>query len=247
MNLKKYAKLRKYNNDDYMKTIKEYLNEGLIRKQLGNGTKTKIEEWLKEHDIGGYTINDDLTIDCSWGVQLKEYKEKELPDYIQFNKTINFWICDCPNLESLRGCPKKCDIFSCKGCPKLKSLEGGPEDCAHFKCNFCTSLKNLKGGPQHVLNYECCCCDSLESLEGAPQKNCLSFDCSNCKKLESLKGAPPKVNTLSVGRCSNIKSLDYLPQIKYQINCGGTNYKVFHRERIIEKNGGVKIRVNKSY
>lgn len=230
-----------------MKTIKEYLSEGLIRKQVGNGIKTEIEEWLKEHNLGCCTINDDLTIDCSCGISLSEYKEKELPDYIQFNKARDFWICDCPKLESLRGCPKKCDIFMCNNCPKLKSLEGGPEDCTHFRCNHCTSLKDLKGGPQDVFDYECYHCDSLESLEGAPQKNCLKFNCSYCKELESLKGAPLKLNTLSVGGCSNIKSLDYLPKIEYKINCGGTNYKVFHRERIIEKNGGVKIKVNKSY
>lgn len=46
-----------------MKNIKEYLNEGLIKRQAGMDMRAKIENWLKEHRIENYIINDDLTID----------------------------------------------------------------------------------------------------------------------------------------------------------------------------------------
>ena len=69
-----------------MKTLKEKLvQEGLIKRQAGMDIKIKIEEWLKEHNIGGYTINDDLTIDAELIVNLRNYPDKELPEYIQFN------------------------------------------------------------------------------------------------------------------------------------------------------------------
>ena len=46
-----------------MKSIKKYLNEGLIKRQAGMDLRAKIEAWLKEHGIENYIINDDLTID----------------------------------------------------------------------------------------------------------------------------------------------------------------------------------------
>lgn len=137
-----------------MKTIKEYLNEGLIKRQAGAvDLRTKIEVWLKEHDIENYIINDDLTIDINGSVDLRSRKEERLPEYIQFGKvTGNFYIFYCPELESLEGCPKEVDWdFYCYKCSKLESLEGAPEKVGgDFWCNDCANLKSLEGCPKKV-------------------------------------------------------------------------------------------------
>ena len=69
-----------------MKTIKEYMNEGLIRRQAGADVRTNIENWLDKHKITNYTINKDLTIDVDGDVDLRYHTGKRLPDYIQFGK-----------------------------------------------------------------------------------------------------------------------------------------------------------------
>ena len=145
-----------------MKTIKEYLNEGLIKRQAGVDMKAKIEAWLNEHKIKYYTINDDLTIDVKVHVNLSKYTEKQLPDFIQF-RTVDheFRIEGSPNLETLRGCPYEVgDFFDCGECPNLKSLEGAPQKV--------------------VGSFWCNDCPKLESLEGAPQKVAGSFNCYRC-------------------------------------------------------------------
>lgn len=136
-----------------MKKLNEYLNEGLIRRQAGIDMKAKIEQWLNEHRVVGYIINDDLTIDTLGSVSLSGYKEKQLPDYIQFSKVFGYFECsNCKNLESLKGCPKEfCKIFSCENCPKLKSLEGAPQEVdGYFDCSGCDNLTSLTGAPQEV-------------------------------------------------------------------------------------------------
>jgi hypothetical protein len=123
-----------------MKTIKEYLNEGLIRRQAGMDMRTKIEAWLKKYDIRNYIINDDLTIDVNEDVNLIRYPEEKLPEYIRFRKVReDFSISKSPELDSLEGCPEEVGgSFWCNGCPKLKSLERCPKkvgSCFYcFKC-----------------------------------------------------------------------------------------------------------------
>ena len=107
-----------------MKTIKE----GFLRKNLGLGKEALIKKWLDGFFIENYTINKDLTIDVDSYVDLEGYTEKYLPNYIQFGKVTEYFSCDnCPNLKSLKGCPKEVGgSFNCHGCPKLESLEGCP-------------------------------------------------------------------------------------------------------------------------
>jgi hypothetical protein len=112
-----------------MKTLKDYIvNENNFLKNLGVGQEALIKKWLNEHNITNYTINDDLTIDIEGSVDLRCYKEEQLPEYIQFRKvTGNFYIFYCPKLESLEGCPQEVGgSFFCNDCPKLESLEGCP-------------------------------------------------------------------------------------------------------------------------
>ena len=180
-----------------MKPLKEFIiEEGFLRKNLSLGKEALIKKWLDEHRIINYTINDDLTIDVNGYVDLRHYKEKQLPDYIQFGKvTWHFYILNCPNLTSLKGCPKEVSgDFDCFLCPKLESLKGTPQKVGrNFNCCDCSSLTSLKGCPQEVRGgFDCSECPELESLEGTPQK-VGEFVCSGCPKLKSLDGCPKEV------------------------------------------------------
>ena len=166
-----------------MKNIKEYLNEGLIKRQAGADIKSKIREWLDKYckiryaywNEDGVVINDDLTIDitnCEYITVTDQWKEKKLPDYIQFGCINGDFFISCDYLETLRGCPREVGgKFSCSFCHKLKNLEGTPKKCKEFHCNYCTSLENFVGGPEYVeLKFNACGCSNLKSFEGIPKK-----------------------------------------------------------------------------
>lgn len=63
-----------------MRVIKDILNEGLIKRQAGVDMEAKIENWLKENEIDGYTINRDLTVDVDTDQNISI--EGDLPEYI---------------------------------------------------------------------------------------------------------------------------------------------------------------------
>ena len=118
-----------------MRTLKEDFFDN-----IGIGEKSLIKDWLESYKIKNYTINDDFTIDVKGGVNLYGYKEKRLPDYIQFgNVTGKFNIMLSSNLESLKGCPQKVGVsFCCIHCTNLKSLEGAPQEVGkNFECWGC--------------------------------------------------------------------------------------------------------------
>lgn len=164
-----------------MKNIKEYLNEGLIKRQAGANIKDKIRDWLDKYCVMGYkegiVINDDLTIDDTkrggYIIISDRWKEKELPDYIQFGEVMGDFYVGCKQLESLRGCPRKvAREFSCALCENLKNLEGAPERVGFtFKCSYCKSLKNFVGGPKYIGGKLAARrCTGLKSFEGIPKK-----------------------------------------------------------------------------
>ena len=139
-----------------MRTIRE----GFLRKNLGLGKEALIKNWLDEHKITNYIINNDLTIDVKGSVNLGWwYEEDQLPDYIQFGEVCgNFYVFSCRNLESLKGCPYKVDgSFDCNLCNKLTSLEGAPQKVGrNFDCSGCSKLKSLCGAPKLVGgNFRC--------------------------------------------------------------------------------------------
>lgn len=199
-----------------MKTLKEYtrqqaeINEGLIRRQAGMGMEAKIEEWISDMvarnilDFGPgdpknkYTINDDMTITCNHHIYFMDYKEEQLPDYIQFSIVQSFIVEDCPKLKNLRGFPKSCSYkISIEGCDQLETLEGDLQYSANFYIKNCPKLKNLKGAPE-VSNtisngrFWIQECSGLTSLEGAP-KECAEFRIDKCPSLKNLKGIPKTV------------------------------------------------------
>lgn len=176
-----------------MKTLKEDFFDN-----LGIGEESLIKEWLNQYKIKNYTINDDFTIDVKGDVYLIEYKEKQLPDYIQFGKVAgNFNIMLSRSLETLKGAPQEVGRhFYCSFCEKLKSLDGCPRQIGgDFECWGCTKLKTLKGAPQKVgYSFKCSHCLKLTSLKGCPNEIGGRFDCNDCPKLESLEGAQKEVD-----------------------------------------------------
>lgn len=178
-----------------MKELKEYiLNENNFFKNLGIGQESLIKKWIEDYctiKLGEYTINPDMTIDVDKSVVISKYPEKEFPDYIQFGEIKYGFSVLSSNIETLRGCPRKCKWFGCDSCKKLKSLEYSPIECEKFSCSHCDSLETLRGCPQKCEKFNCQDCKSLTSLEGLEHYKVLEeLDCSYCENLTSLKGAP---------------------------------------------------------
>ena len=93
--------------------------------------RPNVEKWLKEHRIKNYTINDDLTIDVKGGVHLYGYKEKQLPEYIQFGRVDRSFNIGASNLTTLVGCPQYVggDFYYCS-CNKKITLKDVQNNCA---------------------------------------------------------------------------------------------------------------------
>jgi len=100
--------------------VREYISfqrGGEPKRTLGIGAYHLIEEWLKDHEVYNYTINDDMTIDVEGTVDFTNRGAKiydGLPEYINFNKIRgNFWAYQ-NDLISLRGVPEiVTKSFSC--------------------------------------------------------------------------------------------------------------------------------------
>ena len=135
---------------------------------LSNVDKLIVREWIKNNYCiyGDLTISDDLIVDCSGHVHVK-------------NK----------NIESLTNgifrWGKVCGSFYCSHCNNLMSLEGAPGKVGrNFDCSDCDNLTTLKGGPKNVgRNFYCQECINLKTLEGAPEKVGGEIVCVNCKNL----------------------------------------------------------------
>ena len=161
-----------------MKTLKESI---LSRSSHGAGgfeaqRRRIIEDWLKEHNINNYTINDDSTIDVSEDISFEIQILKEFPEYIQFGVVEGFFNCSNCYLKSLRGVPRIVGgYFDCSD-NELTSLEGAPENVGgSFICNS-NKLTSLEGAPKEVNGFYCNE-NLLTSLKGAPKKVKGKFDC----------------------------------------------------------------------
>ena len=117
------------------------LKESILNRSnhTGEGFKAQrrkeIEDWLKEHNIRNYTINDDFTIDVSEDISFEIQILKEFPEYIQFGVVEGFFDCSYCHLKSLRGVPRI--VKGCFDCAdnELTSLEGAPrEEGGDFSC-----------------------------------------------------------------------------------------------------------------
>ena len=110
---------------------------------MGIGRKNMIENWLKEQELYEIcTVNEDLTIDSTNIVKIKELEDGKLPEFIQFNVVRGGFSVENKGLTTLRGCPKKVlesedykGNFKC-GSNQLTSLEHSPKLVeGNYLCN----------------------------------------------------------------------------------------------------------------
>ena len=130
--------------------------------------KQEIYDYLDELDVLDYTINDDLTVDSRYNVNLYHMiMEDELP--FNFNHVKGIFEIDSNDLTSLKGCPKivgkefYCNdnrLTSLKGCPKSV---GGTFNCDNNK------LTSLEHSPKNVGNNFYCEDNYIYNLD--------KFDC----------------------------------------------------------------------
>jgi hypothetical protein len=89
-------------------------------------TKEEIENWLDQHDIKEYTINDDLTVDVARSVFLFYDNLTEIP--IQFGVINGGFFCTNNKLKSLKGSPyivngsfhcQNNELINLDYCPKI--------------------------------------------------------------------------------------------------------------------------------
>ncbi|MDD5649290.1 MAG: hypothetical protein PHF86_02550 [Candidatus Nanoarchaeia archaeon] len=144
-----------------MNIVKESLDferEGTPFKKLNIGVKKSIENWLENHNIYNYVINEEENnyIYSKQNIFLHLCNLVKLPDYIQFFIVDGTFTIHRNKLISLKGCPiNVLGSFSCHN-NKLKSLDGCPELVKeNFSCND-NLLTSLDGCPKLVGgNFYC--------------------------------------------------------------------------------------------
>ena len=175
-----------------MKSLKEYINEGLLDRVKNKEVSHEIliEEFLKDnYKIDGpyaiKTTDKGFVVDVRGGdIEVKNENITSLTNGLfEFGVVSRKFDCSCcKSLKSLEGAPQKVgQSFYCIRCESLKTLEGAPQKVSNdFTCGSCTSLISLKGAPKEIDgNFYCSGCKSLKSLEGAPE-SCRGFYCNNC-------------------------------------------------------------------
>jgi len=116
---------------------------------LGLGKTFRIKEWLDERNVIKYKINEDLSIDVNWSVDLKYIHEGNFPDYIQFNKINGFFDCGGCEMTTLKGSPKSVlGVFRVSHNP-LTTLEFSPKTAAAIACYNNNLVEDFKN---HILD-----------------------------------------------------------------------------------------------
>jgi hypothetical protein len=161
------------------KLVKESLGQTFTRggenklADIGVGKIGQIKQWLDNHNVINYKINDDFTIDTFTAVFLGNgLEECEFPIFIQFRRSERSFFCQNNFMTSLRGCPSHVD---------------GNFDCSH------NNLRNLIGGPKYNEGSSrsyMCSFNRLESLEGCPESVDNDFICRKNPNLHSSKFFP---------------------------------------------------------
>lgn len=164
-------------------------------------TREQVAYWLKEYGVRGWTIHDDLTVDCAGSVDISGRQLLErFP--VQFGKIAGEFNCKgCTALESLIGAPKSIGMnFDIGGCLALKNLEGCPQEIKEsFDATYCTGLISLKGMPPKIGGYVCLNhCDNLKSLEGISETIGTDLYLGNCLGLTSLKDIHKYVKHIAI-------------------------------------------------
>jgi len=133
-------------------------------------TREEVIQVCENYEIKNYTINDDLSIDISGGVFLRNKKLEYLP--LRFNYVSGSFNCSYNRkLRSLKGSPQRVGgDFICEY-NELKTLEGCPQKVGKdFYCSY-NELKTLEGCPQTVGGDFRCSDNELKDLEHFPEVN----------------------------------------------------------------------------
>ena len=191
-------------------------------------TIQQVENWLKEHDISGYSISDDLYVSVKGNVNLKgklprkilSIKFKEVDGYFDISdnelinlegcpiKVGNFFNCSNNNLISLFDAPKKVGDFDCSN-NKLVRLSYCPKEVnGYFDCSH-NKLSSIKGSPRTIKDKFDCSSNLINSLIGGPKYIKQSFDCSS-NHLKDLQGGPIIVGKDYSCHTNFLKNLDLI-------------------------------------
>lgn len=180
--------------------------------------KQEIYDYLDELDVLYYTVNDDLTVDSKFNVNLYDMiMEDELP--FNFNHVKGVFEIDSNDLTSLKGCPKIVEKgFYCND-NLLTTLENGPvESNGGYYCEN-NQLTSLKGSPKFVGSVFNCCNNELTSLEYSPKNVDDDFYCEenyiyNLDKFDCVfKGTFICLNN-PIGTLFNEVSYDFVQSFK---------------------------------
>lgn len=138
--------------------------------------KQEIYDYLDELDVFDYIVNDDLTVDGRYNVNLYHMiMEDELP--FNFNHVRGIFEIDSNDLTSLKGCPKIVGKgFYCND-NLLTTLENGPVEVnGGYNCEN-NKLTSLEGSPKCVGQDFVCFNNELTSLEHSPKNVGDNFYC----------------------------------------------------------------------
>ena len=156
-----------------MKSLKEYITEGLLCEGLLDRVKNKdasheaiIKDFLEANYkfSGSYTIkatNKGFIIDVEDDVRVINKDITSLTnEFFEFGEVVGRFSCEnCKSLQSLNGAPKEVKWeFNCVNCNSLKTLEGSPQKAGSFDCRRCNSLRTLEGAPKEVGEFCCSNC-----------------------------------------------------------------------------------------
>lgn len=193
-----------------------------VKEKISN--KNLLNEFIKQHTSGKFTIHDDLTVDVDGSVDLNNSKLEVIP--CQFGIVNGSFSCTNNKLTSLLGSPFKVNgHFFCEN-NQLTSLDYCPSIIhGHFNCSV-NQLSSLKGGPKELIDkpnnhlgfgdYNCSH-NPLIELNYLPKK-LSNFYCRNTK-ITSLKNSPEMVENY------HAESNPYLKELNLEgVNIADTLY-----------------------
>lgn len=170
-----------------MKTYNELTSEGLIKRQAGMDLRTKIEDWVKEHERDfkrSWTtakVGDDLSVEVDAGSQehifvnvfryQKDLKTNyEVPDYIHFKKPLGKHIVlGHLNVSNWNTVLDKFDVSDVEiensNLSDKDAQDVMPEGKFNYEIADCSELVNPKFQKKHLTSFvKFIECDNLRSV-----------------------------------------------------------------------------------
>jgi hypothetical protein len=122
------------------------------------------------YEIDDYTSNPDGSFDIHGDAIFKKGDFTKLP-YTLRNVKGDLKFIDCPDLQTLDGCPVEINgDMVIERCEKLTSYQGGPtKGVDMLSIAQCDEFNSLAGCPDTVEVLACRLCPKLETLAGCPK------------------------------------------------------------------------------